>query len=112
MTTIPLDESLDVGKRLADLRTWQTEWQRIDRLLEEQLTGIGGNTLLELQQAVHIANMQRRMAMTLVKQPLSIPESVLKNLGVRVVRSQFAQQFTRLINEERLRLRSIPSSFS
>ena len=52
------------------------------------------------------------MAMTLVKQPLSIPESVLKNLGVRLIREQFAQQFASLTKEERLRLRSTPFSFS
>ena len=102
MTTIPLDESLDVSRRLVNLRTWQAEWKRIDRELEEQLIPIAGNTLLELQQSVHIANLRRRMEMTLVKQPLSIPESVLKKLGVRAVRSQFAQQFATLSKEERL----------
>src|SRR6266700_431524 len=100
--TPPLDESLDVSHRLADLRTWQAEWQRIDRLLEEQLTGMSGNNLLELQQSAHISNARRRMEMTLVKQPLNIPKSVLKNLGVRAIRDQFAQQFARLSKEERL----------
>jgi hypothetical protein len=112
MTTILPDVSLDIGRRLANLRTWQAEWQRIDHQLEEQLIQLGGNTLLELQQGVHIANVQRRMAMTLVKEPLSIPESVLKNLGVRAIRELFAQQFASLTREQRLRLRSIPSSFS
>jgi hypothetical protein len=93
-------------------RSWQAEWQHIDRLLEEQLIPLSGNNLLELQQSVHISNVRRRMEMTLVKQPLSIPESVLKHLGVRAVRSQFAQQFAGLTREERLRLRSTPSSFS
>jgi len=112
MTTILPDVSLDIGRRLANLRTWQAEWQRIDRELEEQLIQLGGNTLLELQQGLNIANVQRRMAMTLVKEPLSIPESVLKNLGVRAIRELFAQQFASLTREQRLRLRSIPSSFS
>ena len=107
----PLDASLDVSHRLADLRTWQAEWQRIDRLLEEQLPGMTGNNLLELQQAVHIANVQRRMEMTLVKQPLSIPESVLKNLGVRAIRDQFAQQFASLSKRNGCS-GSTPSSFS
>jgi Bacterial TniB protein len=102
ITTTPLDQSLDVSRRLANLRTWQAEWQRIDRELEEQLLPLAGNTLLELQQAVHIANLRRRMEMTLVKQPLSIPESVLKNLGARAVHAQFAQQFATLSREERL----------
>jgi hypothetical protein len=102
MTMIPFDESLDVGKRLANLRTWQAEWQHIDRLLEEQLIPLSGNNLLELQQSVHISNVRRRMEMTLVKQPLSIPESVLKDLGVRAIREQFAQQFAGLTREERL----------
>ena len=112
MTTIPPDASLDVGKRLANLRMWQGEWQHIDHQLEEQLIPIEGLTLLELQQGVHIANVQRRMAMTLVKEPLSIPENVLKQLGVRAIRDQFAQQFASLTREDRLRLRSILSSFS
>ncbi len=102
MTTQPLDASLHVGRRLADLRTWQAEWQRIDRQLEEQVSHLDGNNLLELQQAVHIANVRRRMAMTLVKQPLSIPENVLKHLGVRAIRELFAQQFASLSREERL----------
>ena len=102
MATIPFDESLDVSRRLANLRMWQAEWQHIDRQLEEQLIPIEGNNLLELQRGIHIANVQRRMAMTLVKDPLSIPESVLKHLGVRTIREQFAQQFAGLSKEERL----------
>src|SRR5258708_11982247 len=42
------------------------------------------------------------MEMTLVKTPLSIPESVLVSLGVRRIRELLAQQFARLIQEERL----------
>src|SRR5258706_3796858 len=42
------------------------------------------------------------MEMILVKQPLSIPESVIRHLGVRAIRDQFAQQFARLTREERL----------
>jgi len=102
ITTTLLDPSLDVSRRLANLRTWQAEWQHIDRQLEEQLIPIAGNTLLELQQSVHISNVRRRMEMTLVKQPLSIPGSVLKHLGVRAIRDLFAQQFASLSREERL----------
>jgi hypothetical protein len=97
-----LDPSLDVSRRLVDLRTWQAEWQRIDRELEEQLLPLSGNDLLDLQRAIQIANVRRRMAMTLVKHPLSIPESVLKQLGVHLIRERFAQQFARLTKEERL----------
>src|SRR5258706_12235668 len=42
------------------------------------------------------------MEMILVKQPLSIPESVIRHLGVRALREQFAQQLARLTKEERL----------
>ncbi len=89
-------------KRLTQLRAWQTEWYRIDRLLEEQVSHLDGTKLLELQQASHIANVRRRMEMTLVKTPLSIPEKVLLSLGVRHIRELFAQQFARLTKEERL----------
>lgn len=102
MTTILLDPSLDVSRHLADLRTWQAEWRCIDRTLEEQLLPLTGLNLLELQQAVHISNVRRRMAMTLVKEPLSIPENVLKHLGVHTIRDLFAQQFASLTKEERL----------
>src|SRR6266853_5485263 len=102
MTTPPLDASLDVSRRLDHLRGWQTEWSRIDRLLEEQVARLDGNKLLELQQASHIANVRRRMEMTLVKTPLSIPESVLRNLGVHCIRELFARQFARLTKEDRL----------
>ncbi len=56
MTTSSLDESLDVRKRLTQLAVWQTEWHRIDRLLEQQVSQLDGNKLLELQQASHIAH--------------------------------------------------------
>lgn len=102
ITTVPRDPALDVSSRIALLRTWQAEWQRIDHALEEQVSLLDGNNLLELQQSVHISNVRRRMAMTLVKQPLSIPESLLKQLGVRAIREQFAQQFVSLTREERL----------
>src|SRR5437588_33462 len=98
----PLDPSLDVSLRLANLRIWQRDFQQIDQKLEEQLHQLDGNNLLQLQQAVHISNLRRRMEMTLVRQPLSIPEGVLKNLGVEAVRSLLAQQFARLTREERL----------
>jgi hypothetical protein len=102
MTTIPLDESLDVHKRLTQLAHWQMEWYRIDRHLEEQVSRLDGNKLAELQQASHIANVRRRMEMTLVKTPLSIPQSVLMSMGVHRIRDLFAQQFANLTKEERL----------
>ncbi len=40
--------------------------------------------------------------MMLVKEPLTIPEHVLKSLGVRGIREQFAQQFVSVTKEERL----------
>lgn len=102
MTDGRLDPSLDVRLRLANLRAWQKEWQEIDRQLEELVGPLDANNAIELQQATQISTMRRRMAMTLVKQPLSIPEFVLKQLGVRAVRSVFAQQFAERTREERL----------
>src|SRR5712691_6111213 len=101
-TTTPLDTSLDVRKRLTQLRAWQTEWYQIDRSLEEQLAQFDDTKLHELQQSSHVSNLRRRMEMTLIKEPLTIPESVLKNLGVRGIREQFARQFVGLTKEERL----------
>src|SRR5713226_9452695 len=100
MTTSALDESLDVRKRLTQLAGWQTEWYRLDRQLEEQVSRLDGNKLLELQQASHIANVRRRMEMTLVKTPLSIPESVLRTLGVHRIRELLARQYASLSKEE------------
>jgi len=102
MTSALLDESLDVSLRLTQLQAWQTEWYRIDRILEEQVSSLDGNKLMELQQASHIANVRRRMEMTLVKTPLSIPERVLLSLGVRRIRELMASQFASLTREERL----------
>ena len=85
-----LDESLNVRKRLESLRTWQTEWYRVDRVLEEQLMQFNGNKLPELQKATHIANLRRRMEMMLAQTPLTIPEDVLRRLGVQRIREQFA----------------------
>jgi TniB protein len=102
MTHSSLDMSLDVPKRLTQLALWQKEWYHIDRHLEEQVGQLDGNKLLELQQASHITNVRRRMEMTLVKTPLSLPETVLRDLGVRRIRELLAAQFARLTKEERL----------
>ena len=102
MTSPPLDESLDVRLRLGRLADWQSEWQRIDRQLAEQVSQLDGTKLPELQQASHIANVRRRMEMTLVKTPLSIPESVLRDWGVRRIRELLAGQFARLSKQERV----------
>ena len=64
ITTPPLDPSLDVSYRLANLRTWQAGWQHIDHELEEQVSHLDGNNLLQLQQSVHLSNVRRRMEMT------------------------------------------------
>ena len=102
MTSTPLDESLDVSLRLIQLQEWQTEWLSLDRHLEDQVNRLDGNKLMELQQASHIANVRRRMEMTLVKTPLSIPGRVLLDLGVRRIREIFTAQFAGLTREERL----------
>jgi Bacterial TniB protein len=102
ITPAPLDPSLNVSRHLTNLRMWQAEWQDIDRQLEEQVSHLDGNNIMELQKSVQISNMRRRMTMTLVKQPLSIPEPLLKHLGVRVIRDLFAQQFASRTREERL----------
>lgn len=102
MAMTSFDPSIDVRHRLTDLHRWQSEWQHVDRALEEQLMGLDGTKLVELQQAAHLSNLRRRMSMTLVKTPLTVPERVLSHLGVRVVREQFAQQFVSLTREERL----------
>ena len=102
ITTTPLDASLDVGRRIAQLGAWQTEWYQIDRSLEEQLSQFDDTKLHELQQSSHVSNLRRRMEMMLVKEPLTIPEHVLKSLGVHGIREQFAQQFVSLTKEERL----------
>lgn len=83
MTMTPCDPSVDVRRRLTELHTWQSEWQRLDRALEERLLGLDGTKLVELQQAAHLTNLRRRMGMTLAKTPLTVPESVLSHLGVR-----------------------------
>ncbi len=48
ITTSPLDPSLDVSRHLIDLRTWQAEWQHIDRQLEEQVSHLDGNNLTSI----------------------------------------------------------------
>jgi len=102
ITTTLLDPSLDVGRRLAQLVDWQTEWYQTDRALEEQLAQFDDTKLHELQQASHVSNVRRRMEMMLVKEPLTIPEHVLTTMGVRAIREHLARQFVSLTKEQRL----------
>jgi hypothetical protein len=98
----PLDEVLSVQRYLNQLRSWQTTWLHIDHRLQEQLHQLDGTKPLQLQQAAHLSNLRRRMAMTLVKEPLTIPEQTLKDYGVPRIRQHLAQQFVSLTKEERL----------
>jgi len=112
MTTAQLDPSLDVSRRLADLRAWQAEWQRIDRQLEEQVSHLDDNNFLQLQQSVQISNVRRRMAMTDASKNRSPFQRACSNIWAFV---RFATCLPASSPAERVRnvcSGSTPSSFS
>ena len=102
MAMTPFDPSLDVRRRLTDLHRGKVNGSTLTVRSKSNSWGWTAPNCWSCSRRSHLSNLRRRMEMTLVKTPLTVPESVLKRLGVREVREQFAQQFVSLTREERL----------
>jgi hypothetical protein len=100
--TVTADAGLDVRQRLAQLREWQTEWEREDVLLARRLGQLNPNQVIDLQRGAQIASLRRRRRMQLVKEPLEISAETVRAVGYEALRRSLVEQFAGLAQAERL----------
>ncbi len=100
--TLVLDDTLDVARRLVDLRTWEADWRGQDALLEARALALDPRKRIDVQRGAQIDTMRRRLRMQLVQQPLEVTAGVVRRVGYGVLRAHLARQFAALSREERL----------
>lgn len=101
-TTLVLDDTLDVARRLVDLRAWEADWRGQDALLEARALALDPRKRIDVQRGAQIDTMRRRLRMQLVQQPLEVTAGVVRRVGYGVLRAHLARQFAALSREERL----------
>lgn len=94
--------TLDVRRRLEQLRTWKQEWEIEDTRLVQRLRQLNPRDRIDMQRGVQIACERRRERFRLVQLPIEISEQLVSELGYETLRQHFAEQFARLTTEERL----------
>lgn len=101
-STLALDNSLDVRRRLTDLHAWQHAWGEETAYLNHCLTYLDHTRRMDLQRGAQIARWQQRLRMTLVRQPLEIAPEAVRQLGYEGLRQPLVAQFASLSQSERL----------
>lgn len=99
---IPLDEALNVHRRLADLNVWLREWREQDQLLEARVASLNPDYPADVQGGMQIASLRRRLRMRLVKQPLEISPETIEKLKYSGLRDYLVSQYAQMNTAERL----------
>ena len=98
---VPVDEGLNVGQRLAQLRAWKASWEQADNLLAQRVRQLEDNDRLLAQKAAQIASVRRRLRLQQVKEPIEISPEIIEQVGYPVLRRHLVQQFASLSRAER-----------
>lgn len=99
---VVMDERLDVGQRLQQLRAWQQQWRQEDQLLAQRVMQLDQNDPIDIQKGAQIASLRRRLQLNLVKEPIEIAPAVVEQVRYPVLRRSLVQQFAGLTTAERL----------
>jgi len=100
--TLVVDETLDVARRLADLRACESDWRGQDALLEARALALDPRKRIDVQRGAQIDTMRRRLRMRLVQHPLEVATDVVRRVGYPPLRRHLAGQFATCTKEERL----------
>jgi len=100
--TLVVDDTLDVARRLADLRTWEDAWRGQDALLAARVLALDARKRIDVLRGAQIDTMRRRLRLQLVQQPLEITGGAVRRVGYTALRAHLAAQFAGLAKAERL----------
>lgn len=100
--TICTDDGFDVKKRLDQLRTWQSDWERADLFLAQRLSRLDTEKEDDLQRGIQIGSIRKRLRLHLVRQPLEVSPVAIRKMGYSGLRNHLVRQFVELPKTERL----------
>jgi len=100
--TLVVDDTLDVARRLADLRAWEADWRGQDALLEARALALDPRKRIDVQRGAQIDTMRRRLRMRLVQHPLEVDEDSVRRAGYLPLRRHLADQFATCTKADRL----------
>jgi hypothetical protein len=99
----PLDLTLDVAQRLADLRRWMGEWQEADTQLRHQVAGLDPRRRADVMRGSQIASLRRQLAYQVTRQPIALDPEVVRSIGVANLRRHLGRQYAQLDQAARQR---------
>ncbi len=100
--TLVVDDTLDVARRLVDLRAWEATWRGQDALLEARVMALDPRKRIDVQRGAQIDTMRRRLRLQLVQQPLEIGGDTVRLVGYTALRRHLTGQFAALTKADRL----------
>jgi len=99
----PLDLTLDVGQRLADLRGWLAEWNDADAQLRHQVASLDPRQRADVLRGSQIASLRRQLAYQVTRQPIALDPEVVRGIGVAKLRLHLSRQYAQLDRSDRQR---------
>lgn len=99
----PLDLTLDVTQRLADLRHWLAEWHAADSQLRHQVASLDPRRRADVLRGSQIASLRRQLAYQVTRQPIALDPEVVRGIGVANLRQHLGRQYAQLDRDDRRR---------
>lgn len=91
-----LNLDLDVAQRLADLRTWQVNWEREDCRLQQQIANLDVSRRSDVLLGSQLSSLRRALSLQLVQQPIALDPEEINRIGFTKLRQHLARQFASL----------------
>lgn len=92
----PLDLSLDVTRRLADLGHWMADWRAADTQLRQQVASLNPHRRADVLRGSQIASLRRHLSYQVTRQPIALDPDVVRSIGVATLRQHLASQYQQL----------------
>ena len=92
----PLNLSLDVAQRLADLKQWRATWQAQDEHLGQIITSLNPQRRADVLRGSQIASLRRQLELQIIQQPLYLDPEAMRKTGITRLRQHMTQQYARL----------------
>ncbi len=100
-SALALNLDLDVARRLADLRLWQTHWEAEDDRLRQQVAGLDPQRRSDVLLGSQMGSLRRELVLQLAQQPIQLDPEEVKRIGLTKLRQHLARQYASLSPEDR-----------
>lgn len=99
--TVPLDVTLNVADRLADLRRWRDEWRSQDQHLRQLIEALDPQRHADVLRGSQLAGLRRQLSLQIVQKPIFLNPETVRQAGLQRLRQHLARQYARLCVEDR-----------